>query len=442
MVPGKTAVLVLCLWLSGCGSDDSISTRKAGDDLRPDAGVDQTVLVGTSVILDGSRSTGSGGALSYQWESISEHVQLDDANSPIAGFTAAEPGVFPFLLWVSNKSFKDTWVSSLVVVTVKETDAPPADLGEMVTMPARFTVVGISEEQVKDVRFEWEAPGQVVFIDAFQIDKYEVTNAQYREFLEANPRLHDFGGLPDFSGDLQPVVGVVYEDAQAYCAWRNKRLPTEAEWEYAARGFDGRAAEGRLRTIVARYQAAFEAAASRTEFKDSDASEEFEEGVLAMLREMVAEAGAGLYPWGADRPDAALLNFGGEIAGNVRRTVEVGSYPLGQGKRGLCDMAGNVWEWTADWYEERFYQTLDKQVEKSLSSIVREAEKWTSFPAISLSDIVPANPQGANPKDESAAARSIRGGSWIDGLLNVRSTTRGTAGPSARTNHLGFRCAR
>jgi len=432
--------MLLCL--CGCGSDDAISTRQASEKLRPDAGEDQTVLVGETVTLDGSASAGSGGALRYQWESLSERIQLEDPSTPVVHFTAVEPGVFPFLLWVSSRGFADTWVSSHVVVTVKASQAAPADLGEMESIPAGYTVVGLDAERVEDVRFEKDAPGQVIYLDVFQIDKYEVTNAEYREFLEANPRPHDFGRLPDFDGDLQPVIGVTWEDAQAYCEWRGKRLPSEFEWERAARGFDARRAVTRFNQVVARYREAFDAAASRNAFRDSDASDVFQEEVLAMLAETVAEGGAALYPWGEDRPDAAQANFGGEVAGNVRRTVEVGSYPLGRGSLGVYEMAGNVWEWTADWYDASLYEQMLKEIGRDLGGVVRDVEKGkqsNDFPEFSLQDVVPVSPQGG---DEETGAKIIRGGSWIDGALNLRSTTRGAVGPSTRANHIGFRCAR
>jgi formylglycine-generating enzyme required for sulfatase activity len=103
---------------------------------------------------------------------------------------------------------------------------------------------------------------------------------------------------PVFTGDDQPVVGVSWDDAETYCSWAAARLPTEAEWEYAARGPDGH-----------------------------------------------------IYPWGNDPPDDTLLNF----TGNVDHTTEVGSYPDGASWVGALDMAGNVWEWVIDWYAADYY---------------------------------------------------------------------------------------
>lgn len=441
------AVAMAALLLWGCGVDNSVSARRAEAKLQPDAGEDRTVLVGETVTLDGSASTGSGGPLRFQWESLSKRVVLDSPTAVVTRFVPSEPAVYPFLLWVSSRGFDDTWVSGHVVVTVRAAAGPPAGLGRTLPVPAGFTVVGLDGASVPDNRFASEAPGAVVSLDAFQIDRYEVTNGEYREFLGTNPRRHDFDDVPGFSGPLQPVVGVNWDDAAAYCGWRGKRLPSEVEWERAARGFDAGTASARLAPVVSRYRAAFGAASNRAQLRDSGAGDAFVAEVLAMVAEVVAEAAeAALYPWGGEPPDAAQANVGGQIAGNVRRTVDVGSYPLGRSAVGADDMAGNAWEWTADWFDERLYTSLRRDVEGNLNRLVRAVETAkqsnSSFPAIALSDIAVANPRPADPNNLATATKVLRGGSWIDGDLGVRSTSRGAALPGLRTNHIGFRCAR
>lgn len=133
-------------------------------------------------------------------------------------------------------------------------------------------------------------------IPEFCIDKYPVTNKEYRKFIDAqNYPEPAFFGNPKFDKDDQPVVGVSWEDTNAYARWAKKRLPTEEEWEKAARGKSGR-----------------------------------------------------LYPWGNERPDKDFCNYG-EMIG---KTTPVNKYENNRSYYGCYDMAGNVWEWTADADEE------------------------------------------------------------------------------------------
>lgn len=147
-------------------------------------------------------------------------------------------------------------------------------------------------------------PAHKVYLDSFYMDKYEVTNAQYLKFCQATERkLPEFWGMknyhcgPDFLN--HPVVGISWRDARAYAEWAGKRLPTEAEWEYAARG-----------------------------------------GLVGMN-----------YPNG-DELDTAEANY--FVKDKARGTVVVGTYP--PNGYGLHDMAGNVWEWISDYYDSEFYR--------------------------------------------------------------------------------------
>lgn len=144
---------------------------------------------------------------------------------------------------------------------------------------------------------EDESPQQTVYVDAFNIDKYPVTCAQYKEFVDATghatPRNWKEGAIPE-GAENTPVVWVTWHDATAYAEWAGKRLPTEIEWEKAARGTDGRA-----------------------------------------------------YPWG-DTFDQAKCN---SREGNLKATSPIDSYPDSASPYGAMDMSGNVWEWTSDWYD-------------------------------------------------------------------------------------------
>ncbi len=167
---------------------------------------------------------------------------------------------------------------------------------EMVLIPAGDFLMGAANG-------EEDSPIHQVYIDAFYMDKFEVTNAQYLAFCEDRDwRLPEFWGMESFHSTWDfpnhPVVGVSWKDARAYAEWTGRRLPTEAEWEYAARG---------------------------------------------------ALAGMS-YPHG-DTIDPTLANH---RRSGIGGTVAVGSYPANG--FGLHDMAGNVVEWVADCYGADYYR--------------------------------------------------------------------------------------
>ena len=157
--------------------------------------------------------------------------------------------------------------------------------------------------------FDAELPQHRVYLSAYEISRYEITNAQYRAFVEATnrptPRGHDGEETwldETLNGDTQPVVGVTWFDAQAFAEWIGGSLPTEAQWERAARGI-----------------------AART------------------------------YPWGDTPPKARQhANF----ARRYNRPVSVGQFPKGESPDGIADLAGNVWEWCLDEHSPTAYQRV------------------------------------------------------------------------------------
>jgi serine/threonine-protein kinase len=261
--------------------------------------------------------------------------------------------------------------------------------------------MGTSEDEpVSNYEYMDERPLHSVYLNAFWIDQTEVTNAMFQGFVEATGYQTDaemrgwswvgyykrnsdrykkedgafwntpLGAESNIKGlEDHPVVNVSWNDAAAYCKWAGRRLPTEAEWEKAARGTDG-------------------------------------------MR----------YPWG-DQPLAGeYLNFADVnvndepdqdgIDDGFRYTAPVGSYPAGASPYGAMDMAGNVWEWVADWYGFDYYVTTPYN-----------------------------NPEGPS----SGKYRVLRGGCWIDKAERTRAANRAWGNyafePDASANYVGFRCA-
>jgi formylglycine-generating enzyme required for sulfatase activity len=199
----------------------------------------------------------------------------------------------------------------------------PKDSAIMLCVPAGEFNMG-SDISDPDAQAN-EMPQHTVSLDAYWIDHTEVTNAMYARCVSAGVCIapantgsatrKTYYGDPTF--DNYPVIYISQKDAQAYCQWRWARLPTEAEWEKAARGADGR-----------------------------------------------------LYPWG-DTFDGRFLNFcdsnctrrdpNPEYNDGYVDTAPVGAYPSGASPYGLLDMAGNVWEMVMDWYSQTYYTSSPRQ---------------------------------------------------------------------------------
>jgi iron(II)-dependent oxidoreductase len=233
----------------------------------------------------------------------------------------------------------------------------------MGTTDAAAEQIAESFPKSKDSWIKDEKPPHRVSLKAFYIDRHEVTNGEYKKFVDATGHRAPFveeewaeeynwenDTYPPGKED-HPVVLVSWDDARAYADWAGKRLPTEAEWEKAARG----GLEGKL------------------------------------------------WPWGDEWNPEAVNSW----ESGTRGTQPVKSYP--PNGYDLYDMAGNVWEWCADWYDSDYYQ---------------------ASPA--------AEPQGP----DKGMNRPVRGGSWSNMSLTSRCAERKKMNPRTQFNSIGFRCVK
>lgn len=203
-------------------------------------------------------------------------------------------------------------------------------------------------EVMKDDR-----PVKPIHVDGFYMDQTEVTNAEYAKFVAATKHrapYHWPEGKVAAGTESFPVANVSWEDASAYAKWAGKRLPTEAEWERACRG----------------------------------------------LRE------GAKFPWGNTKASEKLARYGKTTGPQAVKQCAANEF-------GLSDMAGNVWEWTADWYDRDYYaQAADR------------------------------NPKGP----EKGRYRVIRGGSWADVEKYLTCSYRSWARAGERSPNIGFRCVK
>jgi formylglycine-generating enzyme required for sulfatase activity len=247
----------------------------------------------------------------------------------------------------------------------------PADGMVQVYVPqGSFQMGGLDQRAASD-----EKPVHKVDMKGYWIDKVEVTNAMFLLCLQAGacspPQSTSSESRPSYFNNPEfnnyPVVNVTWDDAKKYCEWAGRRLPSEAEWEYAARG-----------------------------------------------------NGINTFPWGEEKPDASRANFNYMLGD----TNQVGSYPAGASLFGALDMAGNVFEWTNDYYDAEYYASGSAN-----------------------------NPTG--PMSRTAYFnRVVRGGSYADGETEIRVSKRASVlGPNYSaelgseaylgefSSRIGFRCA-
>lgn len=237
--------------------------------------------------------------------------------------------------------------TELGAITVKAPHSAP-----MALIPAGEFAMGSDRGQ------DDEQPVHRVSVKAFYLDTQEVTVARYAEFLVSQRPDLPFKWNEATSGshENKPVVGVNWYDARDYCRWVGRRLPTEAEWELAARGTEGRT-----------------------------------------------------YPWGDAHPTRSHANAGQTTWRGYDTVTNVGRFELGKTPDGVYDLAGNLWEWVADWYDPTYYQFSPRE-----------------------------NPSGPR----SGPLRGLRGGAWNNDAQAIRSANRAGYAPDSRRNDVGFRCAK
>lgn len=278
---------------------------------------------------------------------------------------------------------------SLELLPVKE----GRDGKRMILSPAGWFLMGTSEADILEMslkfgwkleQFEDERPQRKIYLDAYYMDETPVTNAEYKKFVDATGHGVPYGWDKNWrtfphTKDNHPVVDVTWDDANAYARWAGKRLPTEAEWEKAARGGI---------------------------YLDGD-----------QFRQYRNPNPERFYPWGNEQPDASRCNFNFD----EKDTTQVGNYsPRGDSPYGVIDMAGNVWEYCMDWYGADYYANSPSHNPTGpLSGTRRDLQGgW-----------------------EPGPRRVVRGGSKYSSAFRVRIADRGyDFNPAGWSDPVGFRC--
>ena len=260
-------------------------------------GLDKSNITTTSFTLTWGTVAGAESYKVYKDSSL----YADNVTGPskdITGLTANT--TYNMQVSAVNAGGESAKSTGLSVLTATPAPTPtPTPTIEMVTIPAGSFLMGSTDS---DPNAETnEKPQHTVTLNQYQICKYEVTQAQYKAFIDATGRSAPTGDWDPVGKANKPVTYVNWDDAVAFATWAGGRLPTEAEWEKAARGTDGR-----------------------------------------------------LYPWGNTDPSCSLANYA-HIC--VEATTIVGTYTSGASPYGVMDMAGNVIEWVNDWYINNYYST-------------------------------------------------------------------------------------
>jgi len=277
---------------------------------------------------------------------------------------------------IGNLTWASSWISLSIGLAMLASTFGPGPI-DSIDEPTLMVLIdgGPFTMGAEDLSAD-ERPVHVVQLDAFEIDRLPVTNAQFAAFLNAIGRadgddgpyfdFDDSGGkvwrvaeryAPSSGYEHHPVVSETWRGARAYCTWRGGRLPTEAEWERAARGASGRT-----------------------------------------------------YPWGEDLPSAYRARYGFRLS----EYMPVGSYPEGATPEGVLDMAGNVWQWTSTRYSPYPYRPDDGREDPANSNgrVVRGGSHNSSAEMLrssfrGIGQVLPVGPISGRPTIGFRCARDL-----------------------------------
>ena len=351
--PVYILLIIGLLSVAGCGDDDDDDTETNSQPVIDRVVVPDEVKAGETVQLEIIAHDADGDELTYNWD-----VSAGTVDAAGVWTVPAEPTSATVSVHVSD-GVNSAVASSRISVEIVAPPEPPKPVAPegMVSIPAGEFQMGSNDPESQTD----EQPVHTVYVDAFFMDEHEVTNLEYKKFVLANPRwskdridkaFHNGSYLKHWKGNdypsgyaNHPVTWVSWYAAMAYAGWAGKRLPTEAEWEYAARG-----------------------------------------GLVGQK-----------YPWKGDVIDLGKANYGK----NVGETTPVGKYP--PNGYGLYDMAGNVWERCLDEYNKDFYFTSPRENPLSGANSV----DWiiSNFTSVKKSRVLRGGSWFSSPKFVRVASR-------------------------------------
>jgi formylglycine-generating enzyme required for sulfatase activity len=366
-------LFAFCFFI-GCEKNTTKQQNNAKEGVKLESHTVEAVLLkspssitNSSMVLSWTKSEESDFASYKLYRSTSSRVSQSSTlvGAPITSNTAISKAMtglsaatkYYFKVYVCNTEGQCTGSNKVNGTTFDDR----AD-NSWITIPAGDFVMGC----VNGDDYCYKDQKHTVTLSEYKIQKYEVTNAQYKQCVDAaicktswDPTWGYDGSMrTEYYGnatyDNYPMIYVDWNDANTYCGWIGGRLPTEAEWEKAARG--------------------------------------------PSPREV-------LYPWGDDDPTCDLAEFD---ECSTKDTAEVGSHPTGASYYGAMDMAGNVYEWVNDWYDEAY-----------------GGPPWK-------------DPQGPGNGED----RVMRGGGWSGAASYLRVSGRSRSLPTSMSHDIGFRCAK